>query len=622
MKKINLVNIQENQFNPVTPLLAKKVYARLLRYVWPYRYAFFLAILGNILYGVVDASMMKLLEPLLDQGFVDHNQKFIRWIPFVLVGIFLVRGMASFFSTFFMGWVGRNVVMNFRQKMFEHLLKLPTQYYDHKTSGEILSKITYNVEQVADASTDALTVMVRETCTVIGLLVVMFSVSWQLTLLFLITVPLMAIVMHVVSKRIRKVSGRIQDSMGFVTHAVEEAIEGQKVIKAYGGQSYETQRFEKITQQNRRQEMKFISTSAISIPMIQIIGSFALAAMVYLATLSPESGFGTSITPGGFATIMVSMIVLLKPIKQLTKVNSNIQKGIAGAASIFAFLDEQPEPDLGTASLDKVAGRVQFEKVCFRYQPAEQNPHEPNTVQDISFSVKAGETVAIVGRSGGGKSTLVNLLPRFYEAQGDILIDDMNVRSLPLKVLRKHISIVSQHVTLFNDTIARNIAYGLGEISDEKIIEAAKSAHALEFIEKLPAGFNTLVGENGVRLSGGQRQRIAIARAILKKAPILILDEATSALDTESERHIQDALDNLMTQCTTLVIAHRLSTIENASRIIVIDKGQIVEMGTHQELMMRQGVYAMLRKMQYNQNQSPVASDRASSVYNQSVVVE
>lgn len=583
------------------------IYRRLLSYVWPYRYAFVLAIFGNILYGIVDAGLIKMLEPLLDKGFVAHNRNFIQWIPFFVVGIFIVRGIATFLSTFFMGWVGRNVVMNFRQEMFKHLLKLPTAYFDRTTSGEILSKIIYNVEQVADASSDALTVLVRETCTAVGLMIVMLSISWRLTFLFIVTVPLMAMVMHFVSKKMRMVSSRIQESMAKVTHVAEEAIEGQKVIKTFGGQTFETARFKETTQHNRRQEMKLISTSSISIPMVQLIGSFALAVTVYLATLDPQSTLKTAISPGAFAAMMAAMIALLKPIKQLTKVNSNIQKGIAGAASIFKFLDEKIEVDNGQTHLKNVQGNIGFKAVSFSYEQ-DKTDNQTHTLENIHFTVQAGETVAIVGRSGGGKSTLVNLLPRFYEGQGEILIDGVNVKDMPLSHLRQQIAIVSQQVTLFNDTVARNIAYGCEQATREDIVQAASSAYAMDFINRLPQGLDTLIGENGVRLSGGQRQRIAIARAILKKAPILILDEATSALDTESERHIQAALEKLMAQCTTLVIAHRLSTIENADRIIVIDKGHIAEIGTHAELIARNGLYASLRALQSHSREEVLSS--------------
>jgi len=591
------------------------VYKKLLKSVKPYWLAFTLGIVGNLLYGIVDAGFIKLLEPLLNEGFVAHNQSFIIWIPFVVIGIFLIRGMATFMSTFFMGWVGRNVVMNFRQKMFEHLLKLPSSYYDKTTSGELLSKITYNVEQVADASTDALTVLVRESCTAISLLVVMLSVSWQLTLLFLVTVPLMAYIMSFVSKRMRKVSSAIQDSIGKVTHVAEEAIEGQKVIKAFGGQAYEIAQFAKVTQNNRRQEMKLIATSAISVPIIQCIGSIALAATIYLATNGTGGGVNTPITPGAFAAFVAAMIALLKPIKQLTKVNSNIQKGIAGAASIFAFLDEKPEIDNGKIDINKLTGNIIFKNVNFSYHLAQNintsldyntaqdykilNKKSSSTLSNINFTVKPGEIIAIVGRSGSGKSTLVNLLPRFYDNDGEIYFDNINIYDIPLEQLRSQFAIVTQNVVLFNDTIAKNIAYGSACATQADIIEAATSAYCVDFIENLPQGFDTVIGENGIRLSGGQRQRIAIARAIMKKAPILILDEATSALDTESERKIQSALEQLMSKCTTLVIAHRLSTVENADRIMVVDNGSIVEMGTHKELMESKGIYSSLRLMQY-----------------------
>lgn len=579
------------------------VYRRLLTYVWPHRYAFLIAMLGNVLYGAVDGGLTKLLQPLLDEGFVKHNLSFIQWIPFIVIGIFILRGAATFLSTYFMGLVGRKVVMTFRRDMFAHLLRLPSSFYDNNTSGETLSKLTYNVEQVANVSSDALTTLVRESCTALFLIAVMFSASWRLTLLFIVTVPLMAAIMQFVSRKMRHISGGIQDSIGQVTHVAEEAIEGQKVIKAFGGEAYERAQFDVVTKENQRKEMKLIVTSSISAPLVQAVGSLALAAIIYLATLNPNHMLGSAITPGEFTALMTSMIILLKPIKQLTKLDGTIQKGIAAASSIFEFLDLPQERDTGTQTLDNPRGAVAFRNVSFGYR---EGSASADILARISFEAKAGETIAIVGRSGGGKSTLVSLLPRFYDAQGEIFIDGMNINDLPLASLRSHIAIVSQNVTLFNDTIANNIAYGAmqEQASLEEIIAAAESAYARGFIEALPEGFDTVIGENGVRLSGGQRQRIAIARAILKKAPILILDEATSALDTESERHIQAALDKLMTQCTTLVIAHRLSTIENADRIMVIEQGRIVEMGSHLELMRLQGVYAALREMQY---QAPTA---------------
>lgn len=572
-----------------------KLYRRLLAEVKPYWGAFVLAIVGNILYGAVDAGLVKLLEPLLNEGFVARNQNFIQWIPAIVLGIFLIRGIATFLSTYFMGWVGRKVVMNFRQKIFDHLLGLPTSFYDKRSSGELLSKITFNVEQVADASTDAITVIVRELCTAIGLLVVMLSISWQLTLLFLITLPIMALIMHWFSKRLRQVSRGVQHSMGSVTHVAEEAIEGQQVIKAFGGEKRLRESFFEMTQTNRHQEMKHITTTAVSIPIIQMIGACALAATVYLATSSTVHSQG--ITPGAFAAMISSMLLILKPIKQLTKVNSTIQRGIAGAASIFELLDEKLESDTGTRTMKSCQGQVSFDNVSFRYET--QGAGTPPVLDAVSFSIQPGEVVALVGRSGSGKSTLASLVPRFYDCEGHIYLDGIDTHELTLNSLRSHIAIVSQHITLFNDTIGNNIRFGRPEASDDELVAAARSAYLHEFIESLPEGYNTPIGENGLRLSGGQRQRIAIARAIIRQAPLLILDEATSALDSESERYIQSALDSLMEKCTTLVIAHRLSTIEHADKILVLDRGRIVEQGSHQALIKANGAYAQLRQLQY-----------------------
>lgn len=567
------------------------IYKRLLGFARQYWGAFIIGLLGTILSSGTDAAFTWLLKPVLDKGFIAKDEAFIKWLPLLIIVAFLVRGVTSFVANYYMTWAGRNVVMKFRQAMFNHMLRLPSAFYDSSTSGQLLSTLLYNTEQVAKASTDALVTVVQETCFISGLIIVMLSISWKLTLWFMIVVPLIAAVARYASKRMRRLSQSVQQSMGEVTHVAEEAIEGYKVIRTFGGETYEKDKFTKATQFNCEREMKVIATNALSTATVQQVAGIAIALTIFLATSQHAS-----VTAGGFASMLAAMLAILKPMKNLTTVSSVIQRGIAAAESIFALLDEPAEKEQGALPLLRVKGQICYQAISFAYQPTGSN-----ILADINFRVEPGQTVALVGRSGSGKSTLVNLLPRFYDSyQGKITIDDIDIRDIYLADLRNQFALVSQHVTLFNDTIAHNIAYGrFSDASEQAIIKAAEAAHAMEFIRDLPNGLNTIVGENGVMLSGGQRQRLAIARALLKNAPILILDEATSALDTESERHIQAALEELMKDRTTLVIAHRLSTIEKANKILVLDKGQIVEQGTHQALLELSGHYARLHQLQF-----------------------
>ncbi|MFU8838700.1 MAG: lipid A export permease/ATP-binding protein MsbA [Thiohalomonadaceae bacterium] len=575
------------------PADGAKVYRRLLGYVLPHWPAFAVAIVALLLVAATEAGFAAFIKPLIDGSFVERDQRIIMYAPLVLVGLFFVRGVAAFLSSYAMAWVGRKVINTLRGEMFTHLLRLPVSFYDRTPSGTLLAKLTYNVEQVARATTDVITILVRDTFTVIGLLGWMFYLNWRLALMLLIGAPLIAHVINLINRRFRRYSTRIQDSVGDVTQIAEEAINGQRVVKTFGGQAYEQGRFDQANERNRKLNMKLESTNAASVPVIQFIAAIAAAGVIYMALQEVER---SELTVGGFMSFIAAMMLLLAPLKRLTKILASLQKGIAAAQSIFDFVDTPAEPEPGNKQLARAMGAVRYEKVSFRYQEDSEL-----VLHDIDLAIKPGQSVAFVGRSGSGKSTLVGLLPRFYDVSaGQILIDGEDIRSLGLQSLRDQIALVSQHITLFNDTIANNIAYGrLEGASREAIIAAAEAAHAMEFIRQLPEGLDTMVGENGVLLSGGQRQRLAIARALLKDSPILILDEATSALDTESERHIQAALETLMQNRTTLVIAHRLSTIERVDCIMVMDKGRIIESGSHGELLAKNGQYANLYRLQF-----------------------
>ncbi|WP_040615170.1 lipid A export permease/ATP-binding protein MsbA [Rickettsiella grylli] len=565
-------------------------YRRLLHYLHPYWGWFLLGILGTILLANTDAGLIWFLKPLLNKAFVNKDEHFIHLLPFILMIAFLMRSSANFSSSYCLARVARSVVMNIRQDILIKLLRLPTTFYDKTTSGQLLSTIIYNVDQVANASTDALITLVQESFFVLGLIIVMLMASWQLSVLFFITVPCMVWIARYSSRRMRSLNSAVQESMSEMTQVAEEVIDGYKVIRMFGGEDYEIKKFKKLLARNRFRELKVVVTNSLASSGVQLIAGAIAVVTIYLAI-----SHLTHITAGGFTSLVSAMLLLLKPMRNLAAVNNIIQRGIAAAGSIFLLLDEKNEPDEGTHTLNVLKGHLECRKVSFAYLS------EQLILQDIRFTIKPGETIALVGRSGSGKSTLVNLLPRFYDNYlGNILIDGMDIREIKLKDLRNQFALVSQHVVLFNDTIAHNIAYGqLSHVSEATIVRAAQAAHAMEFIEQLPQGLNTLIGENGVLLSGGQRQRIAIARALLKNAPFLILDEATSALDTEAERHIQAALEKLMQNRTTFVIAHRLSTVERAKQILVLDAGQIIERGTHQELLEKNGYYAKLYSMQF-----------------------
>ncbi|MFA5959417.1 MAG: lipid A export permease/ATP-binding protein MsbA [Tatlockia sp.] len=566
------------------------LYRRLLSYVKPFWPVLLLGIFANVLYSLIDASFTYMMRPFLDKGFIHADIDFIKTIPFiVLLGITL-RGLVSSLGSYCMTWVARSVVKVLRQRVFAHIIKLPADYYDEATSGQLLSKILYDVEQVAQVSADALTDFVQNTCLVIGLLTVMMVICWQLSLMFLLTVPFVGLIVNYTNKRVRRISHKVQQSMSEVTEIAGEVIEGYRVVRIFGGERYERDKFNHATEVSRRNDMKVAVSKAINVSGVQFVIAVGIAAII-LAAIQLVSVI--TISAGSFFAIIAAMLQLIKPMKTLTTLNATIQRGLAGAESVFELLDKPVETTEGKRLQAKATGAIEFDKVGFSYRQGQP------VLQEVSFTLAAGETVALVGHSGSGKSTIASLLPRFYTlTDGAIRLDGECITTLSLESLREQIALVSQNVTLFNDSLANNIAYGRFDATREEIIQAAQFAFADEFISRLPKGYDTKVGENGVLLSGGQRQRLAIARAFLKDAPILILDEATSALDNESEYYIQAALEKVMKNRTTLVIAHRLSTIKRADKILVMQQGKIVEQGTHQQLLAQEGHYAQLYRVQ------------------------
>ncbi|MEL0636121.1 lipid A export permease/ATP-binding protein MsbA [Marinomonas sp. TI.3.20] len=570
------------------------LYFRLLGYVKPSLGYFLLSVFGYLLYSSMQPALAALLKHIVD---VVSNNKVVEGrslIPMAILGVFFVRGVGTFFGSYCMAKVANNVVFDLRTSMFNKMVTLPSSYFNSMPSGRLLAKLTYDTEQVVDSVTQAIQVILREGLSVIGLLGYMLFINWRLSLLFLFVIPFIGLVVRYASKRFRKLSLKIQNAMGSVTDVASEAIKGHEVIKIFGGNEYETQRFHKTAQENRHSQLKMELTKALNVPIIQFIIALSLALLIWLAL---DPAISASMSAGDFVAFIGAAGMLSKPMRQLTSVNSILQKGIAAAQSIFAFLDLDSEKDTGSKTADRLKGDISWKGLTFRYPKMEKN-----ALNDVTLTLPAGKKLALVGRSGSGKSTLANLIPRFYDVDdGCLFIDNENINDYTLHDLRKNIALVNQQVVLFNGTIQDNIAYGgLRDVSREEVVEAAKAANAWGFIQELELGLDTLVGENGVLLSGGQRQRLAIARAILKNSPILILDEATSALDTESERAIQQALDKLMENRTTIAIAHRLSTIENADIIAVVDHGEIVEQGSHRELLALNGAYAKLHNQQFS----------------------
>jgi subfamily B ATP-binding cassette protein MsbA len=566
-------------------------YRRLLRYVKPHKWAFALGILGGTIYAISSAGLLWLAKRFGDGTFLHPDQRMIYLIPIALVVIFLGRGLGNFTQTYFMGYVGRSIVKRLRGEVFASILDLPAAYFDRSSTGTLLSKLTYNSEQVGQASSDSIVIMVRAALTVMWMIAGLFWFNWQLALISLAIGPLAAWLVSLVNKNFRRYGRRIQDSMGDVTRIAKESFEAPRLVKVYEAQPHLRAQFDAVNEHNRRSYMRLILTRGLANPTVQMVSALGGAFVLGLALRDTLDG---RMTPGDLLGFFVGLTSIAQPLRELVQVADPLQQGVAAAESLFDLIDEPPEPAGGGYVVARVRGDVEFRDVTFTY-PQGERP----ALRDVSLEVRGGTSLAIVGRSGSGKSTLVSLLPRFYEVvSGSILIDGHDMRDYDVRSLRAQIAVVSQDVTLFNDTIRNNIAFGR-KVSESELLQAAEAAHVMEFVSALPAGLDTMVGDRGVLLSGGQRQRISIARALLKNAPILILDEATSALDTEAERHIQAALAQLVRNRTTFVIAHRLSTVEQADRIVVMEAGQVVESGTHAELLALDGRYAQLYRLQF-----------------------
>ncbi|MGC1149115.1 lipid A ABC transporter ATP-binding protein/permease MsbA [Pantoea agglomerans] len=578
-----------------TDLSTRQTFGRLWPTISPFRLGLLVAGVALIVNAAIDPFMLTLLKTLLDDVIGKNNHGILRWMPLVIIGLILIRGVSGYISSYCISWVSGKVVMTLCRRLFSHMMGMPVAFFDQQSTGTLLSRISYDCEQVASSSSGSLVTVVREGASIVGLFVMMFYYSWQLSLILLVLAPIVSLAIRIVSRRFRTISKNMQNTMGQVTSHAEQMLKGHKEVLMFGGQQVETSRFEQVSNKMRRQGMKMVSATSLSDPIIQLLASSALAFVLYAASFPSVMA---TLTAGSISAVFSAMLMLMRPLKSLTNVNAQFQRGMAACQTLFAILDTEQEKDEGTRVADRATGNIEFRDVTFTY-PGSETP----ALQHINLTLPAGKTVALVGRSGSGKSTLASLLTRFYDIDsGEILLDGHDLRDYTLASLREQVALVSQHVHLFNDTVANNIAYARTDVfSREAIEKAAQMAHAMEFINKMDNGLDTVIGENGVLLSGGQRQRIAIARALLRDSPILILDEATSALDSESERAIQSALETLQQNRTTLIIAHRLSTIEKADEILLVEEGRIVERGSHQQLLQKNGAYARLYQMQFSQ---------------------